>query len=154
MPFEGRQRAAVLDRCWSIYISLTRAFILPEEFHVQFPVIVEPVLVSDALQVTVPIGGDLTLSLREEYAFDRHNLSVSRYSYNVIDANGGNLLRADNLPFHRTDYRRRALTHPPHRSLRSKRVEKNNTSRFSIQPVLGFSRAITSSPGSPESCSG
>ena len=80
MPFEGRQRAAVLDRCRSIYISLTRAFILPEEFHVQFPVIVESVLVSDALQVTVPIGGDLTLSLREEYAFDRHNLSVSRYS--------------------------------------------------------------------------
>jgi hypothetical protein len=37
MPFEGRQRAAVVDRCWSIYISLTRAFVLPEEFHVEFP---------------------------------------------------------------------------------------------------------------------
>lgn len=114
MPFEGRQRAAVLDRSWSIYLSLTRAFTLPEEFHVQFPVTVESALVSGALQVTIPIGGNLTLSLREEYAFDRQRLSVTRYSYNVIDAGGDNILRADNLPFHRTDYRRRALTHPPH----------------------------------------
>lgn len=86
MPFEGRQRTAVLDRTWSIYLSLTRAFTLSEEFHVQFPVTVESALVSSALQLTVPIGGNLTLSLREEYAFDRQRLSVSRYSYNVIDA--------------------------------------------------------------------
>jgi hypothetical protein len=47
MPFEGRQRAALLECCWSIYFSLTSAF-------------------------------------------------------------------ADNLPFHRTDHRKRLLTHPPH----------------------------------------
>jgi hypothetical protein len=113
MPFEGRQRAAVLDRCWSIYLSLTSAFNVPENFHVEFPVVVESALVSGALHVTVPVGGDMTLSLREEYAFDRQRLTVSRYSYNVIDATGNNLLRADNLPFHRTDYRKRLLTHPP-----------------------------------------
>ena len=114
MPFEGRQRAAALDRCWSIYLSLTRAFILPEDFHVEFPVAVETVLVSGALQLTVPIGSDLTLSLREEYVFDRQRLTVNRYSYNVIDFAGNNVLRADNLPFHRNDYRRRLLSHPPH----------------------------------------
>lgn len=114
MPFEGRQRAAALDRCWSIYLSLTRAFILPEDFHVEFPVAVEAVLISGALHVTVPIGSDLTLSLREEYVFDRQRLAVSRYSYNLIDVTGNNVLRADNLPFHRTDYRRRLLPHPPH----------------------------------------
>ena len=114
MPFEGRQRAAVLDRCWSIYLSLTRAFALAEDFHVQFPGTVESALVSGALQVAVPVGGDLTLSLREEYAFERQRLTVSRYSYNLTEATGNNVLRADNLPFHRTDYRRRALTHPPH----------------------------------------
>jgi hypothetical protein len=64
MPFEGRQRAAALDRCWSIYLLLTRAFILPEEFHAKFPVAVESVLISATLQFTVPIGSDLTLSLR------------------------------------------------------------------------------------------
>jgi hypothetical protein len=44
MPFEGRQRGAALDRCWSIYLSLTRAFIVPEEFHVEFPVAVESIV--------------------------------------------------------------------------------------------------------------
>ncbi len=29
MPFEGRQRAAVLNRCWSIYLALTRALKRP-----------------------------------------------------------------------------------------------------------------------------
>jgi Family of unknown function (DUF6516) len=62
----------------------------------------------------VPIGSDLTLSLREEHVFDRQRLTVNRYSYNVIDITGNNVLRADNLPFHRTDYRRRLLRHPPH----------------------------------------
>jgi hypothetical protein len=78
MPFEGRQRAAALDRCWSIYLSLTRAFTLPEDFHIEFPVAAESVLISGALQLTVPIGSDLTLSLREEYVFDRQTLAVSR----------------------------------------------------------------------------
>jgi hypothetical protein len=94
MPFEGRQRAAALDRCWSIYLSLTRAFILPEEFHAEFPVAVESVLISSTLQFTVPIGSDLTLSLREEYVFDRQRLTVNLYSYNVIDITGNNVLRA------------------------------------------------------------
>jgi hypothetical protein len=67
------------------------------------------------LQVTVAIGSDLSLSLREEYGFDlRQRLTVSRYSYNLIDVSGNNVLRADNLPFHRTDYRKRLLSHPPH----------------------------------------
>ena len=114
MRFEGRQRAAVLDRCWSIHLSITRAFILPEDFHVEFPVTVESALVTGTLHLTAPIGSDLTLSLREEYDFDRQRLVVSRYSYNLIDDTGSNVLCADNLPFHRTDYRNRSLTNPPH----------------------------------------
>ena len=116
MPFEGRQRAALLDRCWSIYLSLTSAFNVSESFHVEFPVVVESALVSRALHVTLAVGEDTSLSLREEFAFDRQRLTVNRYSYNVIDATGNNLLRADNLPFHQTDYRKRLLTHPPHHS--------------------------------------
>ena len=114
MPFDRRQRDALLDRCWSIYLSLTSAFNVPENFHVEFPVVVESALVSGSLHVTVSVREDMTLSLREEYAFDRQRLTVNRYSYNLIDVAGNNLLRADNLPFHRTDYRKRLLTHPPH----------------------------------------
>ncbi len=40
MRSEGRHRAALIDRCWSIYLWLARAFILPENFHVEFPVAV------------------------------------------------------------------------------------------------------------------
>ena len=52
--------------------------------------------------------------MREEYVFDRQRLAVSRYSYNLIEVTGNNVLRADNLPFHRNDYRRGLLSHPPH----------------------------------------
>jgi hypothetical protein len=71
-------------------------------------------LITGALQVTVAIDSDLTLSLREEYGFDRQKLTLSRYNYNLIDVSGNNVLRADNLPFHRTDYRSHPLSHPPH----------------------------------------
>ena len=114
MRSEGRYRAELLDRCWSIYLSLTRAFILSENFHVEFPVEVESALIAGALHVSIPMTGNRTISLREEYAFDRHSLEVRRYSYNLIASTGKNLLRADNLPYHRTDYRGRTLTHPPH----------------------------------------
>lgn len=114
MRSEGRHRAALIDRCWSIYLSLTGAFTLPEDFHVEFPVAAESALITGVLHVSVPLSENLTLSLREEYASGRQGLEISRYSYNLIDKAGNNLLRVDNLPFHRTDYRRRALTHPPH----------------------------------------
>ena len=114
MRFEGRRRAQLLDRCWSIYLWLTHDFPLPEHFHVEFPAAAESTLVAETLHLTVPISETLTLSLREEYKFERQVLEVSRYSYNVLDHQGSNLLRADNLPYHRTDYRGRVLTHPPH----------------------------------------
>jgi len=114
MRSEGRHRAALIDRCWSIYLGLTRTFILPENFHVEFPVAAESALITGVLHVSVPMTENLTLSLREEYAFGRQGLEISRYSYNLIESAGNNLLRADNLPFHRTDYRGRTLTHPPH----------------------------------------
>jgi hypothetical protein len=139
MPFEGRQRAAALDRCWSIYLSLTSAFILPEEFHAEFPVAVESVLITAALQFTVSIGS----SLREEYVFERQRLTVNRYGYNVIDVTGNNVLRADNLPFHRTDYRGRLLQHPPHHL----HDERDRVHSFSgnFDEFIGRARTILSS---------
>jgi hypothetical protein len=86
MPCEGRQRAAVIDRCWSIYLSIKHALSLPENFHVEFPAAVESAVMSSSLHFTVGIGGDLMLTLREEYIFNRQRLTVNRYSYNLIDA--------------------------------------------------------------------
>jgi hypothetical protein len=114
MRSEGRHRAALIDRCWSIYLWLTRDFNLPENFHIAFPVAAETALITGVLHISVPTTENLTLSLHEEYAFGRQGLEISRYSYNLVDSAGNNLLRADNLPFHKTDYRGRTLTHPPH----------------------------------------
>jgi hypothetical protein len=114
MRFEGRRQGQLLDHCWSLYLWVTDAFTLPESFHVEFPVAVESALITGTLHITVPVTAQLTLSLREEYGFSQQGLEVSRYSYNVIDTQGNNLLRADNLPHHRTDYRGHTLTHAPH----------------------------------------
>jgi len=54
MRFEGRQRAQLLDRCWSIYLWLTQTFILPESFHVEFPAAVESAIISGVLHFAVP----------------------------------------------------------------------------------------------------
>jgi len=64
MRSEGRYRAEILDRCWSIYLSLTRAFVLSENFHVEFPVGVETALITGALNVTILMTGNRTLSVR------------------------------------------------------------------------------------------
>ncbi len=114
MRSESRRRAQLLDRCWSVYSWLTDAFTLPETFHIEFPVAAEATLLTGALHVVVPLTNQLTLSLREEYALGGQDLEIRRYSYNVIDYTGNNLLRADNLPHHRTDYHGRVLSQPPH----------------------------------------
>ena len=114
MRSESLRRAQLLDRCWSIYLWLIDAFTLAETFHVEFPAAAEAALLSGTLHVVVPLTDQLILSLREEYAFRDRGMEVSRYSDNVIDRTGDNLLRADNLPHHRVDYRGRTLSHPPH----------------------------------------
>lgn len=114
MPSERQRRALVLERCWSLYQILTETFVVSDTFHTEFPVLAETALLTGALHLVLPLTAVLTLSLREEYAFEHHALQVQRYSYNVIDHAGTNVLRADNLPHHRTDYRGRRLSHPPH----------------------------------------
>lgn len=60
MRSESRRRAQILDRCWSIYLWLTDAFILPETFHIEFPAAAEATLLTGALQVVVPLTNQLT----------------------------------------------------------------------------------------------
>lgn len=114
MPSERQRRALLLERCWSLYQALTDVFVVPDTFHNEFPIAAEAALMAGALHITLSLTAELTLSLREEYIFEQYTLRVQRYSYNVIDHIGANVLRADNLPHHRTDYRGRRLTHPPH----------------------------------------
>jgi len=144
MRFEGRHQAQIIDRCWSVYLWLVQAFILPESFHVEFPAAAESALVSDALHVTVPMTEQLALSLREEYALGRQGLEVSRYSYNVIDRNGNNVLRADNLPYHKTDYRGRTLIHPPHHLHDKQGRVRSFTGQ--LQDFISYAKSFLTSP--------
>lgn len=106
--------AQILDRSWFIYSILTDAFSLTETFHLDFPSLVETTIISADLQISLPISKGLTLLLREEYEFVKHSLEIRSYCYNVIDDKDTSVLRADNLPYHRTDYKRHKLTHFPH----------------------------------------
>ncbi len=144
MRFESRQRAQLLDRCWSIYLWLTQTFILPESFHVEFPSAVESAIISGVLHFAVPITEKVTLSLLEEYAFGGQGLEVSRYSYNVIDHQRNNLLRADNLPYHQTDYRGRPLTHPPHHVHDERRRIRSFTGQ--VQDFISHAKSFLTSP--------
>ena len=56
----------------------------------------------------------ITLHINEEYDFQNQKLDVKAYSYNLLDKNKNSLIRADSLPHHGVDYRRRKLTHFPH----------------------------------------
>jgi hypothetical protein len=114
MPSERQRQALLLEHCWSLYQMLTGAYTVPDSFHNDFPIAAETALLTSVLHTTLSLTLRLTLSLREEYAIEQYVLEVRRYSYNVIDHTGANVLRADNLPHHRIDYRGRPLLHPPH----------------------------------------
>ena len=70
-------------------------------------------------------------------------LEISRYSYNVIDYTGNNLLRADNLPHHRTDYHGRALSHPPHHMHDERGRVRSFTGR--VQDFIATAKTLASS---------
>lgn len=63
MPGEGRERALLIDRCWSIYILLTEHFSVPSAFHEEFPVLVERATHSGLFHLTVCLSDGHSLSV-------------------------------------------------------------------------------------------
>lgn len=114
MPGESRGQALLIDRCWSIYLLLTEACVVPSSLHVEFPALVERALVSGLLQLTVPLPDDHTLYLGEEYQVTEGHLEIRHYNYALTGPAGTPLLRADPLPHHQPDYRKRPLAAFPH----------------------------------------
>jgi len=113
--YDSYQRSLIIDRCWLIYDLITETFAVPRPFHIEFPSLVEFALISGYLQVLVEIRRKgLTLHIHEEYDFRNYELVLSVYSYTLLDKNKHSIIRADPLPHHRVDYRRRKLTHFPH----------------------------------------
>ncbi|MBC8229945.1 hypothetical protein H8E77_10400 [bacterium] len=107
------QRYLIADRCWLIYDLITNTFFVPESFHLEFPEIAEVALASGYIEIRVQIEKEHLLYIYEEYSFQAHTIVRVGYSYNLLDANQNNIIRADNVPHHRVDYRNQELSHFP-----------------------------------------
>jgi hypothetical protein len=114
MPRESHGLALLIDRCWSIYLLLNEHVSVPPDFYEEFPVLVERATHSGLFRFTVRLSDQHSLYIREEYEVTGHQLRVGSYSYALTGPAGTPLLRADPLPHHRTDYRKRSLTAFPH----------------------------------------
>ena len=115
MLYDAYQQRLIIDRCWLIYNLISETFDVPHRFHLEFPSMVELAFTSGYLQLCVEISrkGHL-LHIHEEYDFRDYEFIIRVYSYNLLDRSKDNIIRADSLPHHQVDYRRRKLTHFPH----------------------------------------
>ena len=114
MPGEGQERALLINRCWSIYLLLTEHISVPSAFHEEFPILVERATHSGLFHLTVRLSDEHSLYIREESEVTGHQLHVGSYSYTLTGPGGDPLFRADPLPHHRTDHRKRPLAAFPH----------------------------------------
>lgn len=114
MPFNARQRQQIAEHCWHTYDSIVHNFTPTPEFHLEFPEVAELALLSGALQARAELEQGYTLEIHEEYEFLEQELAVTHYSYVMLDKDHTPILRADSLPHHRMDYRRRKLASFPH----------------------------------------
>lgn len=114
MPGEGQARALLIDRGWSVYLLLIEHVSVPSDFHETFPALVEQATHSGLFRLVVRLSDQYTLYVREEYEVTGHHLHVASYSYTLTGPGDVPIFRADPLPHHRTDYRKRPLTAFPH----------------------------------------
>ena len=115
MLYNSHQRRLVAERCWLIYDLISETFRVPDEFHIEFPSLVELALISGYFQVLVEVDrkGHF-LHIHEEYDFKDRELIVKIYSYNFLDRSKHSIIRADSLPHYQVDYKGRKLKHFPH----------------------------------------
>lgn len=115
MLSEAHRKRLILERCWLIYDLITTAFETPDLFHADFPQIAEAALVWFYLRLSVNIHcAGYTLDIHEEYSFEGYELVVESYSYNLIDAGGNWIIRADRSPHYRKDHKNKELVCFPH----------------------------------------
>ena len=70
MLFDSQQRGKIVDRCWLIYDLISQTFVPTDEFHIQYPDVVELALTTGYFKLVVEIGGTgYSLHVNEEYGF-------------------------------------------------------------------------------------
>jgi hypothetical protein len=112
--YDPYQRGQIVDRCWLIYELISDTFVLPVEFHTQYPSVVELALTSGYLKLVVALGGSgYRIHISEEYGFDGYKLVLKTYVYMLFDRGKNSIIRADSLPHHKFDYKGHKLSHFP-----------------------------------------
>lgn len=114
MLSDAHRQRLIAGRCWEIYDLITRTFTVQPEFTSEFPELAEQALITGALSLRIQIEQDLFLQIEEEYDFREHELIVETYSYLLLNQALEVVIRADSLPHHQRDYRKRWLQHFPH----------------------------------------
>lgn len=114
MLSEAHRRRLIAGRCWEVYDLIIRTFTVPAEFHSEFPELAELSLVTSALSLRVQIDQNRFLRVEEEYDFRERELIVETYSFLLLNQALEVIIRADSLPHHQRDYRKRRLAHFPH----------------------------------------
>jgi hypothetical protein len=114
LPRDVQRRRRIAERCWHVYDLINRYLQPAPEFHEEFLEAAELAVLSGALQAHIAIPPRHSVEIHEEYEMREHELIVAFYSYVLVAEGSRALLRADPLPHHRVDYRRRRLAHFPH----------------------------------------
>lgn len=113
--YDSNQQRLIIDRGWLIYNLISSKFSTPGHFHIKYPSIVENALISGYFQMTVEIDHNgYLLKVHEEYEFRDYNILIKHYSYNLLDKDKNNIIRADSLPHHKVDYKGKKLSDFPH----------------------------------------
>jgi hypothetical protein len=112
--FDSHQRRQIVDRCWLVYELISDRFVPPDEFHSQYPSLVELALTSGYLKLVAELrGSGHRIHISEEYGFVEYKLVLKTYVYMLLDRDQNSLIRADCLPHHKIDYKGHKLSHFP-----------------------------------------
>jgi len=111
---EAQRQRLIAERCWEIYDLITRTFTVQPEFTSEFLELAEQALITGALSLRIQIEPDRFLQIEEEYDFRERELIIETYSYLLLNQALEVVIRADSLPHHQRDYRKRRLPHFPH----------------------------------------
>ena len=114
MLSEAYRQRLIAGHCWEIYDLIARTFTVQPEFTSEFPELAEQALITGALSLRIQIEQDCFLQIEEEYDFQERELIIETYSYLLLNQALEVVIRADSLPHHQRDYRKRRLQHFPH----------------------------------------
>lgn len=115
MLADSYHQQLISERCWTIYEAITGHLDVSDDFYLRFQEAAELALETNLFRLKTEIADhNYSLIINEEYKIENYELKLESYSYNLIDSNQKNILRADTVPHHQFDYKNKKLINFPH----------------------------------------